>query len=320
MTKKVLLLKIAVVAFAAVLLAAGMLGCNAASSSEYPDTLDSYVYDGVGVLREETVEHINSVGSNLSQQTGGEIVVACVNTTGYTDIADYAYEMFNQWKIGDSEKNNGVLLLLSIDEDDYWCLQGEGLEKTLSSGQISLILDDYLEPYFAEKDYDSGVLATFDALVDKFEAAYSVTITSDNNSSNSASSADDFYFDDYYDYYYSYTFTGIIGDIIVMGIIIVVIALIVFIAIISPRRRRRRGIFDVPPPPRHHHNPPPPHHGGFGGHIGGGPRPGGYRPGGFSGGSRPGGMGGSRPGGFSSGHSGGRPGGGMSRGGGAGRR
>lgn len=328
-TKKVLLLKIAVVTAAAVLLVIGMLGCNATSSSEYPDTLDTYVYDPAGVLSDDTVDHIISLNESLSNQTGGEIIVACISSTGYTDIADYAYEMFNTWQIGDADENNGVLLLLSIGEDDYWCLQGEGLEKTLSSGKIKTILNEYLEPYFAVGDYDSGVRTTFDALIEEFEAAYSVDIL---NGSSAGTLYDDYYYNDYYDDYYDYSagigtaFTSFIEGLIILGIIIFIIAAIVIAAIIPPYRRHRphRGIF-APPPPRHHHNPPPPHHGGFGGPIGGGPRPGGnpggHRPGGFSGGSRPGGFGGGRSGGFGGGHSGGsRSGGGMSRGGGAGRR
>lgn len=332
-TKKALWLKIAVVTLAAILLVIGMFGCDTASASEFPDTLDTYVYDPADVLSDDTVDHIVSLNESLSNQTGGEIIVACISTTGYTDISDYAYDMFNTWKIGDADENNGVLLLLSIDDDDYWCLQGEGLEKTISSGKIKTILSKYLEPDFVVRNYDSGVKATFDALIEEFEAAYSVSVSGSSSSSSTSGAYPYGYYDDYFDEYYDYsydistTFLNVIEGLIILGIFIFVIAVIVMAAIVPRRRRPRRGIF-APPPPRHHHNPPPPHHGGFGGPIGGGPRPGGHpgghRPGGFSGGSRPGGMGsfgGSHSGGFGGGHSGGgRSGGGMSRGGGAGRR
>ncbi len=149
------------------------VGCSAA---DYPDTLENYYYDQAGVLSEDTREHINYSNQDLNKKTQAEIIVACIDTTGYTDIADYAYEMFNTWKIGGKEDNNGVLLLLSIDEEDYWCLQGEGLEKVLSSGTIKTMLNEHLEPDFAKSDYDAGVRKTFDALVNHLESAYSVTV------------------------------------------------------------------------------------------------------------------------------------------------
>ena len=99
-----------------------------------------------------------------------------MKTTGNHDIKDYAYAVFNKWKIGSADKNNGVLILLSVEEDDYWVLQGKGLETLLPSGTLKLMLDDYLEPYFAKKQYDEGVRALFDALIKQYEQIYSVSI------------------------------------------------------------------------------------------------------------------------------------------------
>ena len=148
---------------------------------DLPDVPPYYVYDEAGVVSESTERYILSVNVSLEKLCGGQIMVAAVNTTGSTDIEDYAYELFNKWKIGDKDENNGVLLLLSVEEDDYWVLQGRGLEETLSSGRLKLILDEYLEPDFAAKDYDSGVKKTFDALVAELEDIYGVKTECDEN-------------------------------------------------------------------------------------------------------------------------------------------
>ena len=150
-------------------------------------TIKSYVYDEAGVLSDATEKYIVSVDASLERQCGAQIVVACLKTTGDTDIADYATELFNKLKIGDSKKNNGVLVLLSIEEDAYWVLQGKGIESVLSSGIIKLMLNEHLEPSFAIKDYDSGVKELFDALIDHFEAMYSITVNA--NASNGSGNA-----------------------------------------------------------------------------------------------------------------------------------
>ena len=161
------------------LLTVFLILCSCGSSSEgtIPDPSDSfYVYDEAGVLDSELEDYIVGKNADLYKKCGGQIVVACVRTTGTKDIADYAHEMFNKWGVGSKKKNNGILILLSIDEDDYWVLQGKGLEDLLQSGTLKLMLDDRLEPYFAKKQYGDGVRSLFDALVNEFEQIYSVTI------------------------------------------------------------------------------------------------------------------------------------------------
>ena len=151
--------------------------CSIRRKTNVPDQTDAfYVYDEANVLDTETKTYIVGKNVDLYDKCGGQIVVACVNTTGNYDIKDYAYALFNKWKIGSADKNNGVLILLSIDEDDYWVLQGNGLETLLQSGTLKLMLNDYLEPYFAKKQYADGVRSLFDALIEKYEQIYSVSV------------------------------------------------------------------------------------------------------------------------------------------------
>ncbi len=65
-----------------------------------------------------------------------------------------------------------VLLLLAVGEDNYWAVQGSGLEDSLSSGTLGDLLREYLEPDFAAGNYDSGVKKTFAALYDEVSALY----------------------------------------------------------------------------------------------------------------------------------------------------
>lgn len=53
--------------------------------------------------------------------------MATVDFTDGEDIADYAYDLFNKWGIGDKKANNGLLILLSIGAEDYYAEPGVGL-------------------------------------------------------------------------------------------------------------------------------------------------------------------------------------------------
>ena len=180
-------LKGLVIALAAVIILIAASKIISSFGSGNKDSI-SYVYDEAGVLSASTEKHIISSNASLQRQCGGQIVVACLKTTGDKDIADYATEMFSKLQIGDSKKNNGVLILLSIEEDAYWMLQGKGIEEVLSSGIMKLMMNEYLEPYFAGKNYDEGVKSLFNALIEHFEAMYSITVTTSGYSGSASAS------------------------------------------------------------------------------------------------------------------------------------
>ena len=141
--------------------------CALAASSVIEPTEDFYVNDQANVLTEETEGLIVLNNDKLAEACGAQIVFVTLDSTGSTDIETYAYKLFKQWKIGSSEKNNGVLVLLAIGDDDYWLTDDVGLQDDLTAGDLSELANQYLEPYFAKKDYDTGVRLLFSALFER---------------------------------------------------------------------------------------------------------------------------------------------------------
>ena len=141
---------------------------------------DFYVLDLSGVLSDETKGNIILNNDLLFGACQGQIVVVTVDSTGDTDIGDYACDLFNSWGIGSAEKNNGMLILLAIQDDDYYVLQGMGLEEALPSGTLASLNNAYLEPYFAQKDYDTGVWAIFSQIYTRVAAHSGLSMTADD--------------------------------------------------------------------------------------------------------------------------------------------
>ena len=287
---------------------------------------DFYVLDEANVLSVDTETHIIANNDLLYEACGAQIVFVTVDTTGSTAIDDYCNDLFDAWGIGSSAENNGFLVLLAIDDDNYYALPGSGLESRLSAGDIKLMLDDDLEPDFAAKNYDAGARKLFDSLFNEISDIYSAglatSVTSDFNAYGNRSSTREVHAANLFS----------IADAI-MGIVLLILIIAVAYALFSRSTRRRHGP-SVPPPP--HHHPPIIHMGprpGLGPRPGPGPRPprtpdsrhdsfggmrmgGGGRSGGFGSSRRSGGFGGSRRSGGGGSRSGG---GGRSRGGGVGR-
>ncbi len=162
---------------AAVLVCLVCLGALAACSRAVPDAPeDFYVLDTANVLNKATENHIIRQNDALSAACGAQIVVVCVPGTEPLGIAEYTTRIMNEWGVGSAERNNGVVLVLAIEDDDYWIQQGKGLEDLLPSGTLKLLLEDHLEPYFAQKQYGEGVRALFDALTAELAAVYGVDL------------------------------------------------------------------------------------------------------------------------------------------------
>lgn len=297
---------------------------------------NKYVLDEAGVLSSATEREIIKENEELFEECGAEIVIVAVDFLGGKDIEDYANDLFNTWGIGSSQRNNGILLVLAIGEENYYATTGYGLEDYFDGAKFQELFDDYLEEDFAAGRYDEGVKEFFDEVLDEVEDYY-------EHYEDEYTQPDS---PDYDEPYYSSvrpsrwkSFMGIVSN--VARIVIIMVVVIIVVRIFSGRGRggrggppyggggggggnfwtgmmlgnmmgrNRRSHWGAPPPP------PPP--GGFGGpgHRPAGHRPGGF--GGFTGGGRSGGFGAGRSGGGFGG-GGGFSGGGASRGGGAGRR
>ena len=150
-----------------------------------PDAPTGDVYDGANVRSSSTESYIERTGSALAEACGAEVVVATVDFTDGEDIADYAYDLFNKWGIGDKKANNGLLILLSVGAEDYYAEPGVGLTDVFTGGVLDAMLYDYLEDDFAAKEYDSGVKKVYaravEILEDHYNVSYSTGTTNDAN-------------------------------------------------------------------------------------------------------------------------------------------
>ena len=69
------------------------------------------------------------------QRTGVPIVVFIPASLAGNNIEDVAYQTFNTWKLGDKDKDNGVLIVIAVDERRARIEVGDGLGGVLTDLQ-----------------------------------------------------------------------------------------------------------------------------------------------------------------------------------------
>lgn len=140
---------------------------------DVPESVDTYYYDPANVLSEDVEYDISEKNYEMDRHSGAYIEVVAVDYI-HGDILNYAYTMFNEWGIGSSEKNNGILLLAVIQEEKYYVMVGRGLESYISAARIDEILETYFEPYFDNEQFETAIVNTFDVLYEELVDIYGV--------------------------------------------------------------------------------------------------------------------------------------------------
>ncbi|SCG82742.1 hypothetical protein DW1_1169 [Proteiniborus sp. DW1] len=133
-----------------------------------------YVYDEANIIDNYLEDYIISTNEQLYRKTGAQIVVATLNSLNGNSEQEIAVQLFRKWGIGSKEKNNGVLMLIVPNEQILWIEIGYGLEGALPDGKVGEIRDKQMFPHFKEKDYNTGILKGFDAILAEVVKEYNI--------------------------------------------------------------------------------------------------------------------------------------------------
>jgi uncharacterized protein len=122
----------------------------------YPD-YSAMVNDFTGTLDSGWKSSIEELCIKARNETGAEIAVAVVSDLQGITIEEYAVKLFEKWGVGKASKDNGVLLLVSIQERKVRIEVGYGLEGVITDLEAGNIINDIIVPRFKQNDYNAGV-------------------------------------------------------------------------------------------------------------------------------------------------------------------
>ncbi len=115
-----------------------------------------YVTDTAEVMGEWAAK-TEALSGEIERKTTAEVAVLTVRSTGPLPAQQYAQEVFDRWKIGKKGKDNGVLVLVSVDDRKMWIATGYGVEGVLPDGKAGEIRDRVMLPAFRQKQYGEGI-------------------------------------------------------------------------------------------------------------------------------------------------------------------
>lgn len=131
--------------------------------------LSGRIVDQAGILSVPARDRISAMLKAHEDATSNQIVVLTVATLGGDSVEDYAIRVFEDWKPGQRDKDNGVLVLVVPQDRRMRIEVGYGLEDTLTDAASGRVIRDLMTPRFREANYDVGIEAGVTGIIQILE-------------------------------------------------------------------------------------------------------------------------------------------------------
>jgi uncharacterized protein len=145
---------------------------SAWSQIPVPEHGGVWVHDEANILSAQAKAELEYMLKTERDSTSNQIAVLIVPTLNGDDISRYAVEVFEKWKLGKAEKDNGALFLIAVNDRKMRIEVGYGLEGVLTDAVSGRINRNEVAPRFRTGDYDGGVKAGVNAIIQTIKGEY----------------------------------------------------------------------------------------------------------------------------------------------------
>ncbi|MBY0496444.1 MAG: TPM domain-containing protein [Cyanobacteria bacterium] len=111
----------------------------------------------------------------LEQLNSAEIAVVTVQSLNGMTATDYANRLFKEWGVGQARVDNGLLVLVGIDDREMAIEVGYGLEGVLPDGLAGQVIRENFTPKFKAGDYSGGIQDGVQRLIGIVQANHILT-------------------------------------------------------------------------------------------------------------------------------------------------
>jgi uncharacterized protein len=136
----------------------------------------NYFVQYTNVVSPQTVERIDAVLKQFEKDTSSQILVAIFpRLPQNAALEDYTLRVAESWKPGLKKTDNGAVLFIFIADRQMRIEVGYGLEGALPDSMAKRIIAEQIAPRFRQGDYDGGVLAGVQGIIQATRGEYKGT-------------------------------------------------------------------------------------------------------------------------------------------------
>ena len=154
--------------------------------------LRQQVTDITGTLSTSEQQSLTQQLQDITQKTRAQVAVLIVPSTGDDSIEQYATRVFDNWRLGDAKRNDGILIIVAWSDRTVRIQVGYGLEEKVTDALAGDIIRSNMIPAFKQQKFAQGLELAINALNNQLTSQHQYP--TNPSESESASSSDHYYF------------------------------------------------------------------------------------------------------------------------------
>ncbi|MFP4618160.1 MAG: TPM domain-containing protein [Spirochaetaceae bacterium] len=126
---------------------------------------EGFVNDFAGVIDSNSEARIEAIARKLQEVSGAEIAVVTVeNLEPYGSVEQYSIALAEEWGVGQEDEDNGIIMLMAMEEREVRLEVGYGLEGAIPDSLAGRILENSIIPSLSSGNYGEGFLRGSEAV------------------------------------------------------------------------------------------------------------------------------------------------------------
>ena len=146
--------------------------------------LNNPVIDEAKILSASDKQAIETKLRSLNDRGLAQAAVVIVPTTNGEDIFDYSMKIADRWKLGKKDTDQGLLMVVAVNDRKMYILTGYGLEGTIPDAVAKRIINDDITPRFKQGDYAGGIIAGINRIEERLTTDPAILKQADANRVN----------------------------------------------------------------------------------------------------------------------------------------
>ncbi len=131
--------------------------------------LSGRVNDYANILDNDSIALLENKLASYEKETTNQIAILIINSLEGENLEEFSMKTVEKWKLGTKEKDNGVLLLIALDDRKLRIEVGHGLEESLTDIRCGQIIRNKITPYFKTSNYKEGIIEGVDSIIGVIE-------------------------------------------------------------------------------------------------------------------------------------------------------
>ena len=127
--------------------------------------LESRVIDQVGLLTSTQRQQLEQQLAGFEKSKGSQIAILIVSTTKPETIDQYSFRVAEAWQLGRKDIDDGLLLLVAVQDRSMRIEVGYGLEGAIPDAIAKRVIAEIITPHFKQEQYYQGIVAGVQRLI-----------------------------------------------------------------------------------------------------------------------------------------------------------